>query len=243
MINGKSVIAIVPARGGSKGLPEKNIKELAGKPLIAWTIEAAQRSRYVDRIIVSTDDDEIADVSKRFGAEVPFKRPAELAEDSAKMIEVVINCVRFLEAEDQPRDIIALLQPTSPLRTTGDIDGAIEFFSDRKAQVVVGVTECKYYPEWTGKLAADLNMKDFIDVKARGKNRQDLGAYYRLSGSIFLANSEYIDKYRDWYGPGTFAYVVEKEHSVDIDDQFDLKFAEFILKESSTEILPNRTES
>jgi len=242
MIKGKSVMAMIPARGATKGLSGKNIKKLAGKPLIAWTIEAAQRSKYIDRIVVSTDDDEIVNVSKEFGAEVPFKRPAELAGDNAKMMDVVIHCLGFFKEKERLCDIIALLQPTSPLRTARDIDGAIEFFMDKKAQAVISVTECEYAPEWVGKLPPDLNMRDFIDEKVKEKNRQDLCNYYRLNGSIFLAASEHLDKCRDWYGPGTFAYLMKKEHSVDIDDHFDFKFAESILKDSSVYRSPNRTK-
>lgn len=142
MITGKSVLAIIPARGGSKGLPGKNIKELCGKPLIAWSIEQAKSCSDIDRIVVSTDNEEIAEVAKKYGAEVPFIRPAELANDTASTIDVIFHATNwFKEHKDYRSEYILLLQPTSPLRIAEDIEGTVQMLKDKNARAVVSVCE------------------------------------------------------------------------------------------------------
>ena len=230
MINGKNVVAIIPARGGSKGLPGKNKKIFAGKPLIAWTISAARESSYVDSVVVTTDDKKIAEISSKYGAEVPFNRPKSLSSDKAKMIDVVIHCLDFLIEHVKYYDIVVLLQPTSPLRRPCDIDRALKIFIERKAAAVVGVTECTHLPELTGKLPEDLSLQSFLLKKSRNLNRQEISKSYAINGAIYVAESKYLIKHRDWYGARSFAYIMDKEHSVDIDDNFDFIFAEFIMK-------------
>ena len=229
MINDKRILALIPARGGSKGVPGKNLKRLFGKPLIAWTIEEAKKSRYIDKIVVSTDYEAIANVAVKYGAAVPFKRPRKLASDNAKMIDVMSHCIRFFQNIGDTYDIIILLQPTSPLRSVYDIDKAVEFFIEKAAKAVVGVVECEYSPWLTNILPKDLNMNNFLKKNIINKNRQELKAYYRVNGVIYLSDIDFIINKRDWYGPKTFAYIMKRENSVDIDDLFDFMLAEFIM--------------
>jgi len=232
MIKGKKVLAIIPARRGSKRLLDKNIRDLNGKPLIAWTIEAAKRNRYLDKVVVSTEDDRIAYISKEYGAEVPFIRPAELATDAAETMDVIIHCMDYFEQNNQAYDIIILLQATSPLREAQDIDRALEFFMDKKTDAVVSVVESEYSPELSGTLPENLNMQKFIKKEVGDKNRQELKTYYRINGAIYIAKWDYIKDKLDWYGPNTFAYIMDKKNSVDIDTIEDFLFAETLMKNS-----------
>jgi CMP-N,N'-diacetyllegionaminic acid synthase len=230
MINNRSLIALIPARGGSKGLPGKNIKPLCGKPLIAWTIEQAKKSRYLDDIIISTDSEKIADISLRYGARVPFLRPKELGTDTATAIDVILYALDYLERQDRLPDLIMLLQPTSPLREPEDIDGGAERLFLSQAQAVVGVCEAEYHPLTMNTLPPDGCMKDFIKSDLVDANRQELPIYYRINGAIYVAYSNYVKTRKSLFGEETYAYVMPRERSVDIDDEMDFKFAEFILK-------------
>ena len=233
MYKGKNILGLIPARGGSKGLPRKNIKPLLGKPLIAWTIEQALASKYLDRVVVSTDDKEIADISKKYGAEVPFMRPKELAEDNAKGIDVVLHAIDWLKENDKRKqyDLIMLLQSTSPLRTTEDIDKAIELlFLLKEAKAIVSVCEVDHHSLWVNTLPDDRCMKDFIKPKIMNKNRQELPKFYRLNGAIYIAYCNYLQKRKSFFGKETFAYIMPREKSIDIDDKIDFKLVEILIK-------------
>ncbi|GAF80481.1 unnamed protein product [marine sediment metagenome] len=234
MINGKSVLAIIPARGGSKELPGKNIKELCGKPLIAWSIEVAEICSAIDRVVVSTDDDKLVDVVKKYGAEAPFERPAELANDTASTINVIFHTIDWLrEHQDFRPEYILLLQPTSPLRTIEDIECAIQTLKDKEARAVVSVCETDHHPCWSNILPEDGNMKDFIRPKILNKRRQGLPKYYRLNGAIYLAATKYLRERNGFFGPNTFAYEMPKERSVDIDSDLDFKLVSLLLQEKN----------
>ncbi len=230
MIENKKILALIPARGGSKGIPGKNIKNFNGKPLIAWTIEEAKKSKYLDKIVVSTDSGAIADIAVKYGAEAPFIRPGGLASDNANMMDVVLHCINFFQDTGDNYDIIVLLQPTSPLRRADDIDGAIEFFIEKNANAVLGVVACDHPPQLAGILPKDLSMNNFVQGNSGNKNRQELRAYYRVNGALYLADIDFILRKRDWYGAKTFAYIMKKERSADIDDLFDFMLAEFVMK-------------
>jgi len=232
LYKGKTILGLIPARGGSKGLPRKNIKPLSDKPLIAWTIEQALASKYLDRIAVSTDDKEIAEVSKKYGADVPFIRPKELAEDNAKGIDVVLHAIDWLKKNDRRKqyDLMMLLQPTSPLRTTEDIDKAIELLFLKKAKAIVSVCEVDHHPLWANTLPEDGCMKDFIRKEVMNKNRQELPKFYRLNGAIYIAYCDYLQKQKSFFGKDTFAYIMPKSRSMDIDDEIDFRLAEILIK-------------
>ena len=233
MYRNKRILAIVPARGGSKGLPRKNIKPLAKKPLIAWTINEARKSKYIDRLIVSTDDKEIAEISRKYGAEVPFLRPRELAADNSKSIDVILHALEWLENKRvEIYDLVILLQPTSPLRISKDINNALKLlFSKKEARVIVSVCKAEQPSHWTGTLPANGCMKDFSKDGIRNMSRQELPTFYRLNGAIYLAYRDYLKEQKSFFGNKTFAYVMPVERSVDIDNEMDFKLAEILKKE------------
>lgn len=232
MFKNKKILALIPARGGSKGLPGKNIKEIAGKPLIVWTIQTALQSNWLDKIIVSTDNETIASVSREVGAEVPFMRPKHLANDKAKVIDVVLHAIDWFESQGENYDLLLLLQPTSPLRTVQDIENAIQLLFEKQAKAIISVCENEHPPYWSNTLPADHSMKNFINFDAI-KNRQELPTFYRLNGAIYLSEIDYLKQNKGFWGSQTYAYVMPKERSVDIDSLLDFKLAELLLNEKN----------
>ncbi|MCP4153567.1 MAG: acylneuraminate cytidylyltransferase family protein [bacterium] len=226
MYKQERILAIIPARAGSKGLPGKNKKIFCGKPLIAWTILAAQGSKYIDNVVVSTDDDFIIQIAKYYGAEVPFKRPALIAGDDAKAIEVIRHTMDFFEAKNKPFDHLIYLHPTSPLRRTVDIDGAIEYFFEKQAETVVGV--CKTTaPYLINTLQENLEMKDFLPK--RDLNRQDFKeTYYKINGAFYMSQWQNMKETGDWFVEKSYGYVMDKQNSIDIDDELDLQVAGYL---------------
>ena len=229
MYNNNKIIGIIPARGGSKGIRKKNIVDLAGKPLIAYTIEQAKGSKYIDKIIVTTDDEKIAEISRSLGAEVPFSRPKALATDEAKGIDVVLHAITWFDSNEESFDIVMMLQPTSPLRLSEDIDKAIEVLFLKNAMAIVSVCKSEHHPLWSNTLPEDSNMKNFINPEYMNKNRQELPVFYRLNGAIYLSFCNYIKDRKSFYGENTFAYIMPDERSIDIDNMLDFKLAELLL--------------
>lgn len=230
MYKGKKILAIVPARAGSKRLPNKNIKSLCGKPLIGWSIEAGASSSYVDKVIVSTDSDEIASVSKQFGADIPFLRPSELATDTASSFDVVKHSLDFFSSNGELYDVVVLLQPTSPLRNSIDLDKAIEFYLSKKANSVTSVCEVEHSPLWSNVLPENFSMRNFIRKSIKGKNSQGLKKYYRLNGAIYICNIEaFLIEKTFISSKRSFAFIMEQQSSVDIDTELDFIVAEAIL--------------
>lgn len=228
MIEKKSVLAVIPARGGSKGLPRKNIKTMAGKPLISWTIEAAQASAYIDRLVLSSEDEEIIEVAHSFGCEVPFVRPAELAEDESSGIDPILHALEQLPGYD----VVVVLQPTSPLRTTTDIDECLRFFQAAHAQVCVSMTEADKKPHWMFFLSTDHHLQPVIKQDEIGARRQDLPEVYLPNGALFIASSEYLLRSKSFYTDQTIGYLMPKERSYEIDDLIDFKICEYLLNNS-----------
>lgn len=224
-----SILAVIPARGGSKALPRKNVAPFCGKPLIAWTIRAAQESSGVSRIVVTTDDREIADVAARHGADVPFMRPAELASDTAPGNAAVFHTLQWLEEHEHYRPgVVVLLQPTSPLRTGVDIDAALHLLEERAADSVVSVAAVDHHPQWMKTIDAGGWLRNFLDQSPSAVVRQQLSPVYRLNGAIYAARVDSLRTAGDWYTPRTAAYVMPAERSVDIDSPWDFKLAEMI---------------
>lgn len=223
------IIAIIPARGGSKRLPGKNVKLLAGKPLIAWTIEAALESKVFDHVFVSTDCNEIAQISKLFGAEVPFLRPAEIATDTATTNDVVTHLVEWFEKEYN-REVtkVAILQPTSPLRNAQHIKEAAQLMHDKTAKAIVSVCELEHPVQFCNKLGFDGSMDGFIQ-KNNIKRTQDLQPYYRLNGAMYFLSREYVNRLSELYSKETYSYVMSSYSSVDIDTNNDFKLAKFFM--------------
>ncbi|WP_061222756.1 cytidylyltransferase domain-containing protein [Leptospira weilii] len=220
----QKILGLIPARGGSKGIPRKNIKFIAGKPLIVWTIEAALKSKYLASIVVSTDDPEIAEVAKQTGASVPFLRPSELATDYSSGIDPVLHALDNLPEFDY----VMLLQPTSPLRTSTDIDDCIEFAMKRKTNSVVSVCETQENPFWMFCLDDSFKMTKLLNVEDV-KRRQDSPKIFSLNGSIYLSEVNYFREKKKFITEDTLAYLMSKESSIDIDDMMDWKLAEILL--------------
>jgi len=231
VVLGKKVLAIVPARGGSKRLPRKNIRELDGKPLIAWSIKAGLESIYIDKVIVSTDDDEIAMISQKYGAEVPYLRPIELAADHATTVDVVIHILKYFETKEDLYDYVLLLQPTSPLRDAHHIDEALEKMIANAAKGVISVCKVEHPLEWVNSLPSDGSMNSFIDRKYINKRSQDLQERYRINGAIYVAKTQDFIKEKTFLlERGVIAYVMGRTASVDIDTEEDFLLAECLKK-------------
>ena len=229
----QKILAIIPARGGSKGIPNKNIKLLGGKPLIVWTIQAAQQAKIFDLILVSTDSAQIAQTAKTAGAVIPFLRPRYLSTDTAKTMDAVLHAIEWLERESKYFDLVMVLQPTSPLRTAKDIQQALKLFKRKKAESVISVTKTEHHPRWANTLQADGNMKNFMTADIFAKNRQQLPIYYRLNGAIYLADVKILRNKKNLWNNKTYAYIMPSERSVDIDQILDFQLTELLLKHSA----------
>ena len=222
------VLAVIPARGGSKRLPGKNLTPLAGLPLVAHTIRLAKSCPRIDRCVVSTDSDAIAQIAKAYGAEAPFLRPPELAQDDVPAIQPVLHAVRWLESHEGYRpECVMLLQPTSPLRTVEDIEAAIRLAEQRQADAVVSVCPT-HSPTWLRRVAEDGRLLD------GASGAQDTDAAHRVNGAIYVARREVLLQRQNWYTDRTYAYVMPPERSLDIDTAWDLYLANLILSEQGS---------
>ena len=225
-------LAIIPARGGSKRLPGKNIKLLHNKPLIAWSIEAAKQSRYIDCTVVSTDDRAIAEVARKYGAETPFLRPPDLATDRAGTVEVIEHTVQwYINERNRIFDFIILLQPTSPLRTAKHIDEAIELLKEKRADAVISVCEMDHSPLWSNTLPPNLSLDHFISPEIKHLRSQDLPTYYRINGAVYICKTEKFMKEKTLFlNDNIYAYKMSREYSIDIDSSIDFIVAEAIME-------------
>ena len=224
MLNEKTFLAIIPARGGSKRLPRKNILNLAGKPLIAWTIEAALNSKLVDKVLVTSDDDEILKISDSFGA-ATLKRPASLAQDTSTSFDAIKHAIENTEKFDY----IVLLQPTSPLRSSQQIDEAIQLLESKSADAIVSVTETEHSPLWANTLPEDDSMTGFLSDNLLNTRSQDLETYYRLNGAIYICKANKLLEASSFFiKENIYAYKMSQASSVDIDTELDFKWAVFL---------------
>ncbi len=225
-------IAIITARSGSKGLKNKNIKELCGKPLLAYTIEAAKESGLFNEIMVSTDSEKYAEIARSYGANVPFLRSEANSGDKAGSWDVVIEVLERYSELNKTFDSICLLQPTSPLRTAQDIIEAYDFLEIKNANAVTSVCEVDYSPLWMMTLPDNLSLEEF---KKRDANvpRQLLEKYYRLNGAIYIRKLSYNKCKIHILDTKEYAFIMSREHSIDIDTGLDFVIAEAILKSVS----------
>lgn len=222
-------IAIIPARSGSKGLKDKNIKELCGKPLLAYSIEAAINSGIFDCVHVSTDSEEYADKAKQYGADVPFLRSEEYSTDTASTWDTVKYVLEEYLSRGQKFDMVTILQPTSPLRTLEDICNAYNLFCERQAFSVISVCKMEHSPLLSNTLNENLSLNGFIDMNRVGR-RQDMPIYYRVNGAIYMMKTNVLDDINNLYGEHSFAYVMPQEKSIDIDSLIDFKMVEILIK-------------
>jgi CMP-N-acetylneuraminic acid synthetase len=231
MIGGKRILGIIPARSGSKRLPGKNIKLLAGKPLIQWTIEAGLDCCFIDEVVVSTDDADIANLARKLGVTVPFIRPDNLAEDTSSSIDVVIHAIDFFSKRGDKYDFIMLLQPTSPLRNSSHLHDAVQLLNNKGADCVISVCETEHSPLWSNTLDETLNMNSFLREEVKNKRSQDLPPYYRINGAIYLVDvTRLISEKTMFIADSIFAYKMDRQSSVDIDENIDFLLAEAILR-------------
>lgn len=226
-------IAIIPARSGSKGVKDKNIRELAGKPLMEYTIDAAIDSGEFDEVMVSTDSEKYAEIAKKYGANVPFLRSEMTATDTASSWDMVEEVLAGYKNQGRTFDTFCLLQPTSPLRTAKDISSAYELYREKAQFAVVSVCEAEHSPLWCGHLPDSHEFVDFIKLEDM-KQRQAGGKFYRLNGAIYIVDINNFQKDKYLYQKGSFAYIMSKEKSVDIDTEIDFKLASVILGGGTT---------
>ena len=238
MYNNKKILAIIPARGGSKGLPSKNIKPLCGKPLIGWSIEQAQASEYIDEIFVSTDSREIATVAERFGIKVPFLRPSELATDTSPSSAFVLHTIDYYRNKGQEFDYILLLEPTSPLRDVDDINIAIEqLLNHNTAKSIVGVSKVEAtHPAFLVNISKEGLLKPYLE-EMKVLRRQELNDLYFFEGSLYLSEIDYFMKTESFYHNLTLPYVVPKYKSYEVDDIVDFYIIEKLLELKLNNIL------
>lgn len=233
MINGKKVLAYIPARSGSKSIIDKNIIEICGKPLIAYSILAAKGSKYVDKVIISTDSAKYAEIAKEYGAEAPFLRPPELAQDTSVEMDSCQHMLKWVEDNwSEKFDIVLKLEPTSPLRLPEDLDKAIEQLSEKNADSVVSVTEAVTHPWWMNTLPENHSMTDFIRPEARKKNRQQLPVYYQIDGVVYAATWDHLKAKKWWLSENNgFASITPRERSIDIDSPIELELVKILIKQ------------
>ena len=223
------MLAIIPARGGSKGLPGKNIKTFHGKPLIAYSIETAKASELFKEIVVSTDSEEIADIAMKCGADVPFLRPPHLATDTAHAIDAFLHTVDHLNNKREVTyNEFVVLQPTSPLRLTNDIIDAVAIYRERRADSVISVTVANHPPSWAKKINKQGVLENFLDDDIDNRNRQENEVTYVPNGAVFVLRVELLRNYDTYYSKKTYPFIMPKERSIDIDDQVDFVVAEFL---------------
>jgi N-acylneuraminate cytidylyltransferase/CMP-N,N'-diacetyllegionaminic acid synthase len=228
------VLGLIPARGGSKGIPRKNIRPLAGRPLLAYTADAARQSRSLERVILSTEDDEIAAVGRSLGLEVPFRRPLELAADDTPGMAPVLHALAWLaDVEGYRPDALVLLQPPSPLRRGWHIDEAVAMLARENADSVLSVCAPDYHPYWM-KVMRDGRLVPFMPEGAYYHSRQALPPVFRTNGAIYVARVDRLIEHRTFELERTLPYPMAREESVNIDDEFDWWLAEQLLRARST---------
>jgi N-acylneuraminate cytidylyltransferase len=227
MLGGERVLAVIAGRGGSKGLPRKNVRDLAGKPLIAWSIATAAQSRFLDRTVVSTDDPEIAETARRHGGDVPFMRPAELADDTASIVDAVLHAADNVVEKHR---YVVLLQATSPLRLGSDIDGALEHCRRHGAPACLSITPAPK-ARWALEMDAAGLLRPLLESTNR---RQELADAYQPNGAVYVAELEWLRTERSFYTPQTIGYVMPAERSVDIDTRMDFLLADAILRDQAS---------
>ena len=230
MIGEHGVLAVITARGGSKGVARKNVRDVGGKPLMAWSIEAGRQSTYVDRLILSSEDPEIIEVAGRWGCEVPFVRPGRLAEDDTRIEDVLLHA---LDEVGEEYDYLVLLQPTSPLRRAEDIDGAIEACHGSGAPASISVCRPTKSPYWMFRVDEAGRMHRLIEAPGPTHRRQALPPVFAANGAVYVVAVPSFRESGEIYGPGMVAHVMPPERSLDVDSEMDLVLVDAMLERES----------
>lgn len=231
MYKNKKFLAIIPARAGSKGIPNKNIIAICGKPLIVYTIEAGKKSKYIDEIVVSTDSEIIKAIAEKYGAKVPFLRPNELSNDRAKSIDVVIHAMEYYKSDNITFDYIILLQPTSPLRTFKNVDEAIEKLIEGNGTSLVSVCKTEQNPIFMRSIQNG-KLKEVMRFEGTSFRRQDLPDFYIFNGALYINSYDMLIHQKKFVDADTMPYIMDKESSADIDTLLDVRLVEVIMKEN-----------
>jgi CMP-N,N'-diacetyllegionaminic acid synthase len=234
-----NILFLITARGGSRGVPKKNICKIGGLPLLAYKAIAAQKSKYCTRLIISTDSNEIATLAREYDVEVPFMRPAELATDNANSIDVILHAMDWIEKNDPVHyDALCLLEPSTPFLTSEDVNQAIELYKDRNALGVLGVKRVKDHSIFVSPIGDDLNMAQHYE-KMRGNYhtpRQVLTPEYTMNGAIYVAAWDYLKEHGTFHSRRTYAYIMPEERSIEIDEVNDLYYARYLVEKGLVDI-------
>ena len=230
-MSNNNFLAIIPARSGSERLPDKNKLNLCGKPLISWTIEAAKRSKYINKIAVSSDDSEILKIAKESSVEI-IVRPDEFASNTATSVDVIKHSLEILDRYEY----VILLQPTSPLRNYRHIDESIKFLKQKNADAIISVCETDHNPLWSNTLDRNLSMSNFIENEQSNKRSQDLEKFYRLNGAIYICKTKnLLEENTLFIKKNIFAFLMDKKSSIDIDDKLDFEIATIYMSQLISE--------
>ena len=229
------MLGIIPARGGSKRLPGKNIAPTAGKPLISWTIDVALEAAFIDKVLLSTDDINIKQIGSSLGVDEVIVRPASLAQDTIPTSSVLLHALSVLEERGESFGYLVLLQPTSPLRTVEDVDKAFELMDKMNGIGVVSVCRSEHPKEWIGHISTDGYLETFIEQTELGKQSQELLPAYQVNGAIYIVPvSQFLEAKTVFLRGRMVAYVMDRKSSVDIDEEYDLLLAEWLLMQRDT---------
>ena len=227
-----SILAIIPARYGSKGVPLKNIRKINGIHLIGYTIkEALKVSRFSD-VIVSTESHDIGDIASSYGAATPFLRPAELSTDTSNIMDTVLYTIERFESMKIYYEHVALLQPTSPLRNSEDIDKALDIYTNNRCDSIVSVCEAEYHPSIHRKINNQGKLEEYIKQSDKHLRRQDMDKVYRINGAMYISSVNNIKKNKSFYGKINLPYIMDQSNSIDIDTELDFKIAKMLINDS-----------
>ena len=234
MYKNKKILAVIPARGGSKGIPSKNIIEVGGKPLIQYTIDCAKHSKYIDRAVISTDSEEIKRVSIKCGGDVPFMRPKELALDTSKTIDCIVHAVNTLKEIGETYDYVMIIQNTVPLRKSWHVDESIEKLIDSNERSLVSVTEVEQHPILMRTINEDGTVKNLLPMSSTMR-RQDFPKFYKVDGAIAIQKIDKEFNLNTSINDGRLAYIMDSKYSTDIDSYIDIKVIEYYLEKEKEE--------
>lgn len=234
MYKNKKILAVIPARGGSKGIPSKNIFNVGGQPLIKYTIDCAKNSKYLDRTVISTDSLEIKRVAEEYGGDVPFMRPAELALDTSKTIDSIVHAVKTLKEMGEEYDYVMIIQNTVPLRKSWHVDESIEKIVDSNERSLVSVTEVEQHPILMRTLNEDGTLKNLLHMNSTMR-RQDFPKFYKVDGAIAIQKIDKEFNLNTSINDGKLAYIMESKYSIDIDNYIDIKVIEYYLEKEREE--------
>lgn len=230
MIGKSSVLAVIPARGGSKGLPGKNMLEFEGRPLVSWAMLSAVQSQFVDRVVLSTDDARIKETGEALGVDIPYIRPSHLANDTSPVVDTIIDLMTYMETrEDRRYDLIVLLQPTSPFRTHEHVDKALLAMNSGGHESLISCKRAKHPPNWYVRRNDDATIELLAERDSTTRQRQYY-EYYQFNGAVYISKWENLKSDKSFYTPPCTLFLMSEEDSIDIDSAYDFEFAKAVAR-------------